>query len=123
MKTLLYAAFGLALIAALVYFLTGLYILQPGPLLHENAPPGFYFIAGAGYIIGAFLILLRKSWLWIIGAIINALVIVIHFAIHFANPAILLSIPGLATKAAQILLEIGLIYLIVIYKQKNRTNQ
>ena len=123
MKTLLYATVGLALIAALVYFLTGLNILQPGPLLHENAPPGFYFIAGSGYIIGACLILLRKPWLWIIGIIVNALVIVIHFTIHFANPAILLSIPGLATKAAQILLEIGLIYLIVVYKRENRTNQ
>ncbi|MBE9508222.1 MAG: hypothetical protein IMY86_09240 [Chloroflexi bacterium] len=69
------------------------------------------------------MILARKRWLWVIGAVINALVIVMFIAAYAARPGVLFSVPGLATKSAQILLEIGLIYLIVTYKQGKKETE
>jgi len=56
----------------------------------------------------------------VVGAIINALVIVVFIAAYAARSGVLFCAPGLATKSAQILLEIGLIYLIVTHKQGKR---
>jgi len=117
MKATLLGLLALALLAALVYFLMGAGVLQPGDLQTDEAPAGIAYIAGACYAVGGLLILARRRWLWVIGAVINALVIVMFIAAYAARPTVLLSTPGLATKAAQILLEIGLIYLIVTYKQ------
>jgi hypothetical protein len=103
----------LALLAASVYALLGAGVLQPGDLQAEDAPAGIAWTAGACYVIGGLLILTRKRLLWVIGSIINALVILIFVAAYVATPSVLFSVPGLATKSAQILLEIGLIYLIV----------
>jgi len=110
----------LALLAALVYFLMGAGVLQPGDLQADDAPAGIAYFAGACYVIGGLLILARKRWLWVIGAVINGLVIAMFIAASAARPAVLFSVPGLATKSAQILLEIGLIYLIAPYKQEGR---
>jgi len=118
MKATLLGLLTLALLAALVYFLMGAGLLQPGDLPADDAPAGIAYFAGACYVAGGLLILAGKRWLWAIGAVINALVIAGFYAIHAARPAVLLSLPGLATKSAQILLEIGLIYLIVTHKQE-----
>jgi len=108
----------LALLAALVYFLMGAGVLQAGDLPADEAPAGIAYFAGVCYVVGGLLILARKRWLWVIGAVINALVIAMFFAAYISRPAVLFSLPGLATKSAQILLEMGLIYLIVTHKQK-----
>ena len=118
MKATLLGLLTLALLAALIYFLMGAGVLQPGDLQADDAPAGIAYFAGACYVVGGLLILARKRWLWVIGAVINALVIVMFIAAYTARPAVLFSVPGLATKAAQILLEIGLIYLIVTHKRK-----
>ena len=118
MKTTLLSLLTLALLAALVYFLMGAGVLQPGDLQADDAPAGIAYFAGVCYIIGGLLILARKRWLWVVGAVINALVIVMFISAYAARPSVLFSVPGLATKSAQILLEIGLIYLIVTYKQR-----
>lgn len=123
MKATLLSLVTLALLAALVYFLTGAGVLQPGELQTDEAPAGIAYFAGACYVVGGLLILARKRWLWVIGAVINALVIVMFIAAYAARPAVLFSFPGLATKAAQILLEIGLIYLIVTYKQEEEAEK
>jgi len=120
MKVKLLSLLTLALLAALVYFLMGAGVLQPGDLQADDAPAGIAYFIGACYVIGGLLILARKRWLWVIGAVINALVIVGFFAAYAGRPSVLFSIPGLATKSAQILLEIGLIYLIVTHKQGKR---
>jgi len=120
MKATLLGLLTLALLAALVYFLMGAGVLQPGDLQTDEAPPGIAYFASACYVIGGLLILARKRWLWVVGAVVNALVIVGFIAAYAARPEVLFSIPGLVTKAAQILLEIGLIYLIVTYKQEER---
>ena len=117
MKVTLPGLLTLALLAALVYFLMGAGVLQPGDLQADDAPAGIAYFAGACYVVGGLLILARKRWLWVIGAVINALVIVMFITAYAARPGVLFSVPGLATKAAQILLEIGLIYLIVTYKR------
>jgi len=120
MKVKLPGLLTLALLAALVYFLMGAGVLQPGDLQADDAPAGIAYFASACYVVGGLLILARKHWLWVIGAVINALVIVGFFAAYAARPSVLFSVPGLATKSAQILLEIGLIYLIVTHKQGKR---
>jgi len=108
----------LAMLAALAYFLTGAGLLQPGNLETEEAPQAIAYVAGAGYIIGGLLILVRRRWLWMIGAAINALVIAMFFSSYATRVSVLLSAPGLVSKSAQILLEIGLVYLIMTYRQK-----
>lgn len=121
MKAIHLTLLALALVAALVYFFMGAGMLTPGNLQADEAPPGIAYIAGAGYLIGGLLILIRKRWLWVVGAVINALVVVMFITAYAARPEVLYCGPGLATKVAQILLEIGLIYLIVTYKPGKRT--
>jgi len=113
----------LALLAALVYFLMGAGVLQPGDLQAGESPAGIAYFAGACFVIGGLLILARKRWLWVIGASINALVIGGFIAAYATRPGVLLSFPGLATKTAQILLEIGLIYLIVTDKKQEKAER
>jgi len=118
MKATLLGLLTLALLAALVYFLMGAGVLQPGDLRTDEAPAGIAYFAGACYVAGGLLILAGKRWLWVVGAVVNALVIVIFISAYAARPGVLFSVPGLATKVPQLLLEIGLIYLIVMHKQR-----
>ena len=69
-------------------------------------------VAAGCYLLGALLILARRRWLWIVGAIINALVIVFFILAYLHRPAVIFSAGGMATKAAQLLLEVGLLALI-----------
>jgi len=113
MRILIITCTVLAFVAALVYFLTGAAILQPGNLQTDDAPEFMAYAAGACYIAGGLIILLRRRRLWITGAILNAGVIALFFAFYSQRPDVFLSIPGMLTKATQVLLEAGLIYLIV----------
>jgi hypothetical protein len=79
----------------------------------DERPSGIIYVAAGSYLVGGLLILLRRRWLWVMGAVINALVILFFFSIYQERPAVLLSPGGIISKAAQILLEVGLIYLIV----------
>jgi hypothetical protein len=63
-------------------------------------------------LIGGLLILLRRRWLWIIGAVINALVILFFVQLYQNRSVVLFSPGGLVSKAAQLLLEATLLYLI-----------
>ena len=120
MKAKLLGLLTLALLAALVYFLMGVGVLQPRDLQAGEAPEGIAYIIGACYVVGGLLILARKRWLWVLGAVINAVVIVGFIAAYAARPEVLFCAPGLATKVLQILLEIGLIYLIMANKNGNK---
>jgi hypothetical protein len=108
----------LALISALAYVLLILGIFKVGDMMPDEGVPAYFYIVPAGYAIGGLLILLKKRWLWIIGAILNAIPIVVFYAAYAGRPDIMLSAAGLITKIAQILLEIGLLYLIVTFKRK-----
>jgi len=108
----------LALISALNYVLLILGILKAGDMMTpEGGVPTYFYIVPAGYVVGGLLILLKKRWLWIIGAIVNAIPIIVFYAAYAGRPDIMLSAAGLIAKTSQILLEIGLIYLIVMFKR------
>ena len=113
----------LALISALGYILMITGVIEPGDLISEgeDMSPTLWIIP-AGYILGGILIFLKKRWLWITGAIINGFAIVVFYTTYSGQADVLWSAPGLITKISQILLEIGLIYLLVTaYKNKAAT--
>jgi hypothetical protein len=109
----------LALIAALGYFLMGVGVINvPDQPLKDassdmDAPPGFDWIMFGGYVIGGLLILLKKRWMLITGAVLNAIPIIGFYAMWASRTDVMFSAPGLMTKIPQILLEIGLIYWLV----------
>jgi hypothetical protein len=112
------ACVALAFIAAIFYFLLGSHIITAASLTGTSATQIIIFIAGGCYILGGFLILVKKRWLWIIGLVMNTLVLVVFFSMYVKNPSVIFSLPGLGTKIPQILLEAGLIYLITTYQRK-----
>ena len=71
------------------------------------------YVAAGGYLLGGLLILVRRRWLWIVGAVINALVILLFVMAYLNRPAVMFSPGGLITKAAQLLLEVVLLALII----------
>lgn len=109
---IMWPAVMLALLAALSYALIGVHILGAGDLQPEEGPATVIYVATGSYMLGGLLILLRRRWLWIVGAVINALVILFFFLAYQNRPAVMFSPGGLASKAAQLLLEVSLIYLI-----------
>jgi len=118
-KSIMLFCLVLALISALTYVLLILGILKAGEMMTpEGGVPAYFYIVPAGYVVGGLLILLKKRWLWIIGAIINAIPIIVFYAAYAGRPDIMLSAAGLIAKISQILLEIGLIYLIVTFKRQ-----
>lgn len=109
----LWLAVALALITALAYLLMAWDVLNVGDLQPEEEGGVIVYVAAASYLVGGLLILVRRRWLWITGAVINALVMLFFFMMYQDRPAVLLSPGGLASKAAQLALEAVLIYLIV----------
>lgn len=114
-KLVMFACLAMALISALVYVLMANGMMHAGDIMYEEPAPAYLYIIPAGYAIGGLLALLEKRWLWIAGAIINAFTIVVFYSAYARQPDIMLSAPGLITKIAQVLLEIGLIYLIITF--------
>ena len=118
MKRIMLGCLAMALIAALIYVLMARGIMHAGDIVADEGLPAYFYVVPGGYILGGLLILLKKRWLWITGAVINGFGITMFYTAYAARPEIMLSAPGLITKIAQILMEIGLIYLIVTYKRK-----
>jgi hypothetical protein len=113
MKNLMVICLGLAVVAAVAYFLAGANILTVPGLNADEAPAAIPYVAGGCYILGGLLIFTKRRGLWIFGAIINVVVIAFFFMMYNQKPDIMLSTPGLVTKITQVLLEVGLVYLIV----------
>jgi hypothetical protein len=103
----------LALFAALSYLLIQFSMLSVGDLQTAGAP-AIPLVAAGFYLIGGLMILVQRRWLWIVGAVINAFVILIFFMAYLNRPLVMFSAGGLATKIAQLLLEGCLLYLIII---------
>jgi hypothetical protein len=120
-KSLTLTCLILAVIAAVFYFPTGFNVITVPSAGGEGGPPGWAFIAGGCYLVGGFLLLIRRRWLWILGLIANTLVIIFFFILHYQHPQILTCLPGLGTKIAQILLEIGLLILIINFRKSTKT--
>lgn len=111
---LMWAAVSLALIAALAYVLIAVDILGVGDLKMAADGDGIVYVAAGGYLLGGLLILVRRRWLWIIGAAINALVMLFFFNLYQHRPSVMFSPGGMVTKIPQLLLEVALIYLVVM---------
>lgn len=103
----------LALVAALAYVMIALDILGVGDLQMAADGDVIIYVAAGCYLLGGLLILLRRRWLWIIGVLINALVILFFFNMYQDRPAVMFSPGGINTKVPQLLLEATLVYLTV----------
>ncbi len=115
-RNLIWAAVALALAAALSYLLMGLRVLGVGDLAVDDATATIPYIAAGCYLVGGLLILLHWRWLWVVGAVINVLVVFMFFSLYSARPAVMLSPGGLTSKIAQVTLEIALLYLVVTFR-------
>jgi hypothetical protein len=116
----MWLAVGLAQFAAISYLLIQLDILGVGDLQPTARPAAIVYVAAGGYLLGGLLILVRRRWLWIVGAEINTLVILFFVMAYLHRPAVMFSPGGLATKAAQLLLEVCLLALIVTGWHRSR---
>lgn len=103
----------LAGLAAVAYVLIGRNLLAVGDLQTTDRPTALIYVAAGSYLLGGLLILLRHRWLWTVGAVINALVMLVFFSAYLDRPTVLFSPGGLLSKTAQLLLEGSLIYLIL----------
>jgi hypothetical protein len=113
-------AVALALLSAFTYVLMGLDLLPVGDLAPHERPVGIIYVAAGGYLLGGLLILLRRRWLWTLGAFINGMVIFTFVQFYIDRPAVLFSAGGILSKLFQFLLEATLIYLIVTYRRVER---
>jgi hypothetical protein len=109
---LMWAAVALAAIVAMTYVMIEAGFLGVGDLLPAGEPAPIVYVAAGSYLVGGLLVLARLRWLWIAGAVMNALVMLFFFLMYLERPSVLLSPGGIMTKAAQLLLEVSLIYLI-----------
>jgi hypothetical protein len=116
----MWLAVGLALLATISYLLIQLGILGVGDLQPTEDPAAMVYVAAGGYLLGGLLILVRRRWLWIVGAVINVLVILFFIMMYLHRPTVLFSPGGLTTKTAQLLLEGCLLALIVTGWHRSR---
>ncbi len=86
----MWLAVALALFAALSYLLIQLGMLGVGDLQTAGAPT-IPLVAAGCYLIGGLLILVHRRWLWIVGAVINAFVILIFFMAYLNRPLVMFS--------------------------------
>ena len=114
----MWLAVALALLAALAYMMIAWDFLSIGDLQTAKAGVVIIYVAAGSYLLGGLLIPLRQRWLWIIGAVINALVILFFINLYQERPAVMFSPGGLVSKISQILLEIALIYVFVVNWKK-----
>ena len=98
-----------AWIAALGYLLLAAGVLGTGGYQAEPGGEGIVLAAATCYAAGGLLVLLRRRWLWIVGAVLNAMVMAMFFGAYAGEPSILLSGGGIATKGAQLALEVALV--------------
>lgn len=102
-----------AWLAAGAYLLMAAGVLGTGGYQTEAGSEGIVLVAAAGYALGGLLVLARRRWLWIVGAVVNALVMAMFFTAYAGDPSILFSGGGLATKGAQLPLEATLLALLL----------
>jgi hypothetical protein len=109
---IIWVALGLALVAALMYVLIALDVLDVGIEGASSNALVAWVMGSSGYLIGGLLILTRRRGLWITGAIINGLVLLLFLQKYLDAPQVMFSPGGLATKIPQLVLEVAMLYLI-----------
>ncbi len=117
---MMWAAVALALLAAVAYVLINAGVLTVGDVLREEGSMVIAYVAAGCYLLGGLLIPLRRRWLWLFGLAMNTLVLLFFFQMYQNRPVVIFSPGGLATKIAQLLLEVSLIYLIITDWRKAR---
>ncbi len=118
-KSVLWLAVAPALVAAFAYALVAAGLLPVGELTGDQGKAAILFVAAGCYLAGGLLILLHRRWLWTLGAAINILVILFFIQRYTAQPTVMFSPAGLATKIPQLLLEAALVYLIFAFPRKS----
>jgi hypothetical protein len=114
-------AVALAVVAALAYVMIAAGWLAVGDIVPAQEGGAVIYVAAGSYLVGGLLILAHRRWLWIAGAIMNALVMLFYFQMYQGRLAVLFSPGGLVTKLAQLVLEAALIYLIIAdWRQAHR---
>ncbi len=104
-----WVAFALALVAAAVYFV----VASPAVPADYKAPPTpVLVVAGLAYLVGGVLILQADRRLLVLGAILNPLVLLAYTGAAIKGHA---AVDGLSltSKAAQIGLEVALLWLLL----------
>jgi hypothetical protein len=119
----MWLAVGLSLLAAISYLLIERQLLAVGDLQTADRPATIVLFAAACYALGGLLILVRRAWLWMVGAGINLLVILFFVLAYLGRPSVMFSPGGLATKGAQILLEACLLALIVMWWRRQHSSE
>ena len=120
-KKLLWACSALAFAATVGYFLMGAGVIHAAGLTLKDAPPAFAWTAGVFYLAAGILLFLKKRWIPTALVIINIFPVLIFYVMWRGRSDVMLSAPGLITKIAQILLEIGLIFALVNTKSVAKT--
>jgi len=115
---IMWAAVALALTAALSYVLMVLNVLDVSDLQVGEKPINIIFVAAGCYLLGGLFILTHNRWLLLFGAFINAMAVLFFFSLYQHRPAVIFSPGGLISKIAQILLEVALIYVIIVFWKK-----
>ena len=108
----------LAFIAAIFYVLLAAGIISVPSLASKDWQRTLIYVAAGCYVLGGLFILAKKRWLWIVGLVMNTLVMAFFFIMYSSNPAVIFSLPGLGIKIPQIIVEVGLVYLIATYHKK-----
>lgn len=72
----------LALIAAVAYVMIAMGILGVGDLNVGQDAGTIVYVAAGSYLLGGLLILVHRRWLWIVGVLINALVVLFFFNMY-----------------------------------------
>jgi hypothetical protein len=109
-ESLIAVAAWLAMLVAVGYTLLGMRVLSAGA---AEGPPWIAYVAAACYALGGLLILAQRRWLWILGATINALVMLTFVQAYQSQPQVLLSSGAAFTKTLQLALEALLLYLVL----------
>ena len=115
---ILWIAVTLAIFTSISYVLMAVNLLGVGDLQIEERPAGIIYFAAGWYLLGGLLILLRNRWLLLFGAFINSMVILFFYNLYQDRPAVMFSPGGLVSKIAQILLEVALVYVIVMFRKE-----
>ncbi len=118
-KSVLWLAVAPALVAALTYALVAARLLPAGGLTGDGGKAAIMYVAAGCYLVGGLLILLQHRWLWVLGAVINLLVILFFIQRYTGQPSVMFSPAGLATKIPQLLLEAALVYLIFTFARNS----
>lgn len=119
-QRIMWLAVALAVFTAAAYVLIALGRLGVGDLQVEKDGGIIVYVAAGCYLLGGLLILPRWRWLWTIGILINAMVMLFFFNLYKDRPSVVLSPGGLLTKIPQLLLELTLIYLIITDWMRSR---